>query len=97
MRLTADKAFGIVASKDPSKAVDTILEAVKAAAEKGLYSIRVREYGFGSNVCYAAERDWPKINKAIVKELRDLGFQCYSGSEARQFIDLWLYVSWSRT
>lgn len=95
-RLTAAKALEIAEAQDPSKAVEVILAMVRAAAQSGKYSIRVRDYDFGSSVCYSSERDWPETCKAIVKELRALGYTCAGRTEERQFVDLWLEVSWAK-
>lgn len=93
-RLTAEEARQLADAHDPSKAIDAILANVRKAAARGEYMIKVSDFHFGSNVCYCPENQWPPLCQAIVKELRALGFQCDSRSECRQFVDLWLEVSW---
>lgn len=93
-RLSAASARDIARAKDPAFAVETILTEVAKAAEAGQYKYTTREYGFGSKT-YCNERDYPLLCKAILKELRELGYQCQVNAEERQFVDLWLEVSWA--
>jgi len=81
-------------AKDPAFAVDTILASVAKAAGEGKYIITVRDYGFGTST-YCNERDYPDLCKSILKELRDLGFECVPCAIERQFVDLWLEVRWA--
>lgn len=93
-RLTAAMAESITRSKDPTFAVDTILKGIRSAAENGKREYITREYGFGDGSCYTTEDKYPALCKAILKELRDLGFKADTGSSWGQFVDVWLYVRW---
>lgn len=92
--LTAAMAENITRSKDPAFAVDTILKGIRAAAVNGKREYITREYGFGDGSCYTAEDNYPALCKAILKELRDLGYRADIGSSCGQFVDVWLYVRW---
>lgn len=93
-RLTAKEAASMAKAKDPSFAVDAILKGILKAASDGKYSYTTREYGFGSGECYGNEDAWPALNRAIVKELRGLGYSCDLRVYEGQFVDLWLEVKW---
>lgn len=95
-RLTAAQAADIARAKDPSFAVETILAGVRKAAEQGKYEYTTREYGFGDGACYTNEESYPALCKAILKELRALGYKAHVGVECRQFVDLWLSVEWGK-
>lgn len=73
-RLTAEKARDLARAKDPSFAVNEILEGIEAAAREGKYEYVTRKYGFGDGACYGNEDKWPALCQAIIKELRLLGF-----------------------
>jgi len=92
-KMTAEQARSIAQSKDPAFAVETILAGVAKAAEQGKYEYTTRDYGFGTST-YCNERDYPPLCLAILKELRGLGYTCAVRAEERQFVDLWLSVSW---
>lgn len=93
--LTATEALELSRKNDPQETVRNILELVRLAAARGEYSIKVCEWGFGSGDYYCTPQQWPSVGKAIIGELRQLGFKADIGSEARQFMDVWLEVSWS--
>ena len=96
-RLTAEMAENITRSKDPTFAVETILKGIRTAAENGKREYITREYGFGDGSCYTTEDKYPALCKAILKELRDLGFKADIGSSCGQFVDVWLYVRWGES
>lgn len=89
---TADKARDLARSKDPGAAVLDILKHVKEAAEAGKYTVDIRSHGFGDGWAYGGET--PAYNRAIMDELKKLGYAVNVGSECRQFVDVWLIVSW---
>lgn len=93
-RLTAGQARDKARAKDPSAAVEVILEAVSEAAENGKYEITTRSFGFGDGSYYTSEAKWPAFGKAVIKELTALGYQCQIRSREAQFVDMWLEVSW---
>lgn len=95
-RFDANQARQIAEAHDPSVAVDAILASVRRAAERGDYVALIRDFNFGSSVCYGAENTCPPLCQAIVKDLRSLGFRCDVRSEDRQFVDLWLEVTWAK-
>lgn len=92
-RLTAAEARQLAQAKDPAFAVETILAGVKKAADEGKYEYTTRDYGFGAST-YCNEKDYPPLCKAILKELRDLGYACTVHARESQFVDLWLSVKW---
>lgn len=92
-RLTAEKARDIARAKDPAFAVESILADIQKAAEAGKYEYLEKGYGFGTDT-YRNEKDYPELCKAILKELRALGYRCQVQAVERQFVDLWLEISW---
>ena len=95
-RMTASEAANIAQAKDPAFAVDTILAGVKKAADEGKYEYITREYGFGDGSCYCNEDKYPPLCKAILKELRALGYACTVRTHEGQFVDMWLSVKWGK-
>lgn len=94
-RLTAESAAKLSIAKDPSFAVDSILDGVRMAATDGKYEYITREYGFGDGSCYCNEDKYPPLCKAILKELRALGYACTVRAHEGQFVDMWLSVKWA--
>ena len=95
--LTAEKARDIARAKDTVfAALDEILAGIEKAAYEGKYEYITRNYGFGSGECYTSEDKYPALCQAILKELRALGFKANVRSECRQFVDLWLSVTWEK-
>jgi len=92
-RMTADQARDIARAKDPAFAVDTILDGIAKAAEAGNYKYTTRDYGFGTST-YCNEDQYPELCKAILKELRALGYRCACKAQERQLVDLWLEIYW---
>lgn len=92
--LTAAEALKISCANDPGGIVTKILSLVEAAANQGDRSIQYRGAGFGDSAVYNVETQWPKMNQLVVKRLRDLGYSAHVRCEERQFVDLWLEVSW---
>ena len=93
-RITAEQAASIAQAKDPSFAVDSILDGVRMAAADGKYEYITREYGFGDGSCYCNENKYPPLCQAILKELRALGYACTVRAYEGQFVDMWLSVKW---
>lgn len=94
-RLTAAEATNLSRAKDPTFAVDKILEGIAKAASEGKYEYTNQDYGFGTST-YCDESRYPPLCKAILKELRDLGYACQVKAEERQFVNLWLSVTWGK-
>ena len=92
--LTAAQALVISQNSMPTEIVNSILTLVQAAAENGDRSIKYRGSGFGDSIMYSGEDHIPAVNRAVIKQLRDLGYQVRIRCEERQFVDLWLEVSW---
>ena len=92
-RLTAAQAANLSQAKDPAFAVDTILAGVAKAANEGKYEYTTRDYGFGSST-YCSEDKYPPLCRAVLQELRSLGYVCEVHAQERQFVDLWLSVKW---
>lgn len=95
-RLTAAQATDIARAKDPAFAVDTILAEIAKAADAGKYEYTTRAYGFGEST-YCTSDKYPELCKAILKDLRALGFQCQCQAQERQFVDMWLLITWGDT
>ena len=93
-RLTAAEADAIASAKDPSRAIETILQWIRRAAENGKYEVITRDYGFGDGSCYTTPDNYPAHCTAIMEELRGLGYKVEIGSSCGQFVDVWLSVRW---
>lgn len=91
-KFTAAMAAALADESDPGKCVSEILDLVKNSASVGKRSLRYRGFGFGSGSCYGS--DIPSHCKAIIEELKALGYTANIGVEERQFVDIWLQVSW---
>lgn len=93
-RLTAADAAKIADEKDPSIAIEFILQGIRNVAEKGERKYVTRAFGFGNGSCYTVLENYPPLCKAILKELCELGYQASVRSASHQFVDIWLEVSW---
>ena len=92
--LTAAEAASLSRQKDPAFAVETILEEVRKAAQAGEWSIKTYSAGFGDAALYAPENKWPEHNREALKRLRELGYRADVHAIEKQFVDLFLEVSW---
>jgi len=93
-RINAEKARDISRDNDPSLAVEQILAGIEVAAKEGQYEYRTNKFGFGSSNCYAGEDKYSVQCKAILRELRSLGFKANVKSCDGQFTNIWLSVTW---
>ncbi len=93
--LTAKEARNLASNVvDVNKAVSEILGNIRKQAATGKYVYLERGYDFGSGKCYSRKDLWPEHCKQIVSELEQLGFKCKIEAIERQFVDMWLEVSW---
>ena len=90
--LTADEARALTEKSDPGSYVAEILEDVKEAAEAGRTSIKTYACDFGSGNLYNGQPT--PLQQAVMKKLTDLGYKASIRCEERQFVDIWLQVSW---
>jgi hypothetical protein len=74
--------------------MDEIEKNIRLAAAEGKRSIKVRDYGFSDGSCYGPEQGWSSHQKEIIRQLRLAGYNAAVVVEERQFVDLWLEVSW---
>lgn len=94
-RLTAEEAVKISTRNNSDTAIEQILEDIKKAAEREERRIKIYNYGFGDGVMYAARYDkWTKLQQNIYNELVALGYTVDHKADERQFVDLYLEVSW---
>jgi hypothetical protein len=80
---------------DPTKLIKIILEEIKENAIDGKWEYITRSYGFGESILYDSECNYPEKIKQVLKLLRDLGFTASIIIEERQFVDIFLHVTWS--
>jgi hypothetical protein len=92
--LTAADAATLARSKSPEGAVDVILAEVRKQAEAGKTSLKTYSCGFGAGGLYTDESKFPELQREVLKRLRALGYVAGVRVEERQFVDLWLHVSW---
>lgn len=93
-RLKASAAKELSKANDPESVVESILSRVEKAANEGNWKVQIRDFGFGSNVYYSGPNEWPSAGKAVIHELRKLGYAVDIRCEDRQFVDIFLEVSW---
>lgn len=93
-KLTAEEARKISMEHDPTIAMNAILSGIEETARTGSTVYVTREYGFGDGSCYTTEERYPTLCKAILKELRDLGYVATVKSKTSQFVDIYLEVKW---
>lgn len=93
-KLTAEEARKISMEHDPTNAVYAILSGIEEAARTGATVYVTREYGFGDGSCYTTEDRYPTLCKAILKQLRDLGYVAIVKSKTNQFVDIYLEIEW---
>lgn len=94
-KLTAAEAAKISTRNHPETAIEKILEQIKEAAEHEKRTIKIHDYGFGDGIMYGARYDkWTKLQQNIYNELVALGYTVDHKADERQFVDLYLEVSW---
>lgn len=90
--LTAEQARALTAQSNPDWHVGQILEEVKVAAARGEWSIKTYACNFGSGNLYGGTPT--DLQSAVMAKLNDLGYKTEIRCEERQFVDIWLQVSW---
>jgi hypothetical protein len=90
--LTAKQARQL---SESSELFDELMCDITDAALEGLTSIKTRKGEFGSGAFYTHDSTkWPVKESMIMKKFRDLGYKVEMRSEERQFVDMWLEISW---
>ena len=82
---TEDAAFHHVAQ---------ILEEVKKAAARGEWKLKSYACDFGSGNLYGGTPS--QLQAAVIAGLKALGYKTEVRVEERQFVDIWLQVSWEQ-
>lgn len=72
--------------------VKKVIELASENAKKGEATLKYRGDDFGSSKLYAGKPS--EVQKAIMDELKDLGYEIRIGSEENQFVDIYLEVKW---
>ncbi len=91
--LTADEARDLMRANTPDWHVEKILAAVKLAAERGESKLKSYACDFGSGKLYGAKPT--ALQQAVIDKLHTLGYRTAIRVEERQFVDIWLEVSWA--
>lgn len=91
-KFTAEEALKVSKENNPAYKVESILERVKKQAEKGEFSLKLRDYGFGTNAYY--QPPYPEDGMKIIDELRNLGFKADIKVDLFQFADIYLLIRW---
>jgi len=90
--ITADEARGL----DPKKVVEADLETldrmIRAAAALGRKSIRA-PYDMTQHQGYSQSFKREGVREALI----EAGYTVTNQSEERQFVDLWIEISWEAT
>lgn len=90
--MKAHEARKLTNARNPEVILDTILKMIKVAAEQGKSSIKVREFGFGDGSLYSG--DPTMTQSTVIKELKKLGYTADIKVEEKQFVDIYLDISW---
>lgn len=77
---------------DPDWHVGQILEDVKKAAASGEFCLKSYACDFGSGNCYSGKPN--ALQAAVMAKLKSLGYKVSIQAQERQFVDVWLEVSW---
>jgi hypothetical protein len=95
-KFNAEQARNLSKENNSKYAVDTILEKVRQKAKLGEFSVRIYEYGFGSDVSYYNNpySKYPQKGKEIIEQLRSRGFKADVQFDMNQLVDQYLLVSW---
>jgi len=93
-KLNAKKAREITKASDSSLVVDSILKEVEREAKKGNYKCIIQNHGFGDGILYAPENQYPEHIKAVLRQLRNLGYKADVMVEEKQFVNIWLEITW---
>lgn len=91
-RFTADDARELMRVHTPEYHVEKIIDQVRQAAQKGSDTLKTYACNFGDGALYSGQPS--ELQKAVMAQLRDLGFEVRIRVEERQFVDVWLEVSW---
>lgn len=92
--MKASEARELTNSRCPKPILDTILKIVEGAAVKGQSSIKVRSFGFGDGNLYHGEKYASTTQQEVIKSLRSLGYIVGIKAEEKQFVDIYLDISW---
>lgn len=91
---TAQDAWAMTKKSDPEWHVEQILLEVKNAAERGESRLKTYARDFGSGFLYGGKPT--ALQQAVIKKLQSLGFKVGIEAQERQFVDIWLEVSWAQ-
>lgn len=80
---------------DPDELLKVILDEIKHEANSGKYEYITRGRGFGEGELYDIETNYPPKIRKVLEALRDLGFDAQIVTDCRQFVDIYLRVSWA--
>jgi hypothetical protein len=91
----ARDAKALAKLNDPDELLKVILEEIKYEASEGKYEYITRDRGFGEGALYDIEDNYHSKIKNVLTSLRDLGFDAQIITDCRQFVDIYLRVSWA--
>lgn len=90
--MTAEEARKISKENNKDYIVENILETIQKVAYTGEFKVDIRGYGFSSTSYYANGLTGEQEN--IIREIENLGYKAEMHVEDRQFVDIFLRVSW---
>lgn len=89
---TAQDAWAMTKKSDPEWHVEQILLEVKKAAERGEFRLKTYACDFGNGSLYGGKPT--ALQQAVIDKINGLGFKAGIEAQERQFVDIWLEVSW---
>lgn len=91
---TAQDAWAMTKKSDPEWHVEQILVEVKNAAARGESRLKTYACDFGSGSLYGGKPT--ALQQSVINKLKSLGFKAGIEAQERQFVDIWLEVSWAQ-
>ncbi len=90
--LTAQQAKILACPKTADDFLKEILQSIKAIAEKGGLTHKTYIAGFGDARLYSGKPN--PVQQEILNKLHQLGYKAGIRCEEKQFVDVYLFISW---
>ena len=90
--ITANQAREIMPSIKVEIILNELMVEISEAAKSDSSRLYVREYGFGDGALYSSKV--PSLQNQIITKLRELGYTAEIRIEEKQFVDIYLLITW---
>lgn len=92
--LKAHEANLIASENNPDYIIKEIARRIAKTSESGQFSLKVRDYGFGSSRLYPLASELSERQKKIVEKLKANGYSTELKVEESKFVDMYLEIKW---